>query len=239
MPRVARHAPGGIIYHVMNRAHGRLRLFKKNQDFVTFQQVLIAAHRRVPIRILGWCLMPDHWQMLLWPRRDGELTRFMRWLTLTHAQRWKHAHGAVGAGHLYQGRFKSLPVQQDQHLLTLLRHVYRNPLDAKLVKRAQDWRWSSLWTRLHSTDELNRLLLEPRHWPIAPRRNWIDLANTPLTADQEQAAQTAIKRGRPFGTDAWVRRTAAKLNLEHTLRPQGRPLGWRKPKPSRNAKKRK
>ena len=140
MPRTARLAPGGIVYHVLNRANGRLRLFKKDEDFEGFERVLLEAHRRVPIRILSWCLMSNHWHFVLWPKSDGELTRFMRWLTLTHAQRWKHSHDAVGHGHLYQGRFKSFPIEQDEHLLTVLRYVERNPVRAGAAKRAENWR---------------------------------------------------------------------------------------------------
>ena len=130
MPRQARKALGGVVYHVLNRANGRLRLFKKEEDFLAFEHVLQLAHERVPIRILDWCLMSNHWHFVLYPKRDGELTAFMRWLTLTHAQRWKHAHAAVGHGHLYQGRFKSFPIEQDEHLLSVLRYVERNPLRA-------------------------------------------------------------------------------------------------------------
>jgi putative transposase len=223
MPRIARHTPGGIIYHVLNRANGRLRLFKKEQDFAAFERVLIEAHRRTPIRILDWCIMGNHFHLVLWPRLDGELTRFMRWLTLTHAQRWKHAHNAVGWGHLYQGRFKSLPVQADDHLLTLLRYVHRNPLAARLVTRAQDWRWSSLWLRMHPAHELNQLLLPPVDWPVDRPRNWAALVNKPLAEDQQEGVQTSIERGRPFGDPDWTTRTADKLDLQQTLRPRGRP----------------
>ena len=110
MPRAARNAPGGLVYHALNRANGRLRLFKKDEDFLAFERVMKLAFERVPIRVLAWCFMSNHWHLVLWPRHDGELTAFMRQLTLTHAQRWKHAHNAVGHGHLYQGRFKSFPV---------------------------------------------------------------------------------------------------------------------------------
>src|SRR5579864_4498621 len=143
MPRLARRAPGGLVYHVLNRANGRLRLFKKDDDYLAFQRVLVLAHERTPIRVLGWCLMPNHWHLVLWPQRDGQLTAFTRWLTLTHAQRWKHAHDAVGHGHLYQGRFKSFPIEQDDHLLTVLRYVERNPVRGKLVAAAERWRWGS------------------------------------------------------------------------------------------------
>src|SRR5688500_11010457 len=116
MPRTARNAPRGVVYHVLNRANGRLRLFKNDGDFLAFQRVLIEAHQRTPIRILDWCIMSNHWHLALYPKHDGELTEFIRWLTLTHTQRWKQAHDAVGLGHLYQGRFKSFPIEQDEHL---------------------------------------------------------------------------------------------------------------------------
>jgi putative transposase len=213
---------------VLNRANGRLRLFKKADDFLAFERVMLEAHRRTPIRILDWCIMGNHWHLALWPRRDGELTQFMRWLTLTHAQRWKHAHGSVGWGHLYQGRFRSLPVQDDSHLLTLLRYVHRNPVPAKLVRRAQDWRWSSLWVRVNPAHELNELLLPLKQWPIERPRNWLALVNTPLSEVESEQVAKSVERGRPFGDATWVTKMADKLHLEQTLRPRGRPLGWRK-----------
>ena len=78
MPRVARKAPGGLVYHVLNRSNGRLRLFKKDGDYAAFERVLRQAQERAPIRILAWCLMPNHWHFLLWPHREGELTAFRR-----------------------------------------------------------------------------------------------------------------------------------------------------------------
>jgi putative transposase len=225
MPRTARRTPGGIAYHVLNRANGRLRLFKKDEDFLAFERVLLEAYERTPIRILDWCLMPNHFHLVLWPEKDGELTTFMRWLTLTHAQRWKHAHAAVGHGHLYQGRFKSFPIEQDGHLAAVLRYVERNPLRAKLVKRAEQWRWGSCFVRQTRPHELRPLLAD---WPVPRPRDWLDRVNTPQTPAEEAAMKLHIGRGRPLGGDAWARRTAMTLGLGHTLRPRGRPKGWRK-----------
>ena len=220
MPRLARKAPGGIVYHVLNRANGRLRLFKKDGDYLAFEKVLLLAHQRVPIRILDWCLMPNHWHVVLWPKHDGQLTAFMRWLTLTHAQRWKHAHAAVGHGHLYQGRFKSFPIQQDQHLLTVLRYVQRNPVRANLVKAAQQWRWGSCAVRIDPSHELHALLSD---WPVRRRKDWLQWVNTPQTPQEEAAVLEHIRRNRPWGDQQWVTRTAEALNLGQTLRPRGRP----------------
>ena len=227
MPRVARKAPGGVVYHVLNRANGRLRLFKKEDDFLAFEKVLLSAWERVPIRILGWCVMPNHWHLVLWPAKDGQVTAFMRWLTLTHAQRWKHAHDAVGHGHLYQGRFKSFPIQEDGHLLTVLRYVERNPLRAGLVSSAQDWRWGSFFVRGERSHLLRPLLGE---WPIERPAGWRRLVNLPQSEAEEAAMREHIARNRPMGREAWVRKMASSLHLQQTLRPRGRPKGWRKRK---------
>src|SRR4051794_40790811 len=101
------------------------------------------------MRILAWCLMPNHWHQILWPRADGELTEFVRWLTHTHTQRYHAHYHSSGTGHIHQGRFKSFPIECDPHLLMACRYVQRNALRANLVARAADWRYGSLWARVH------------------------------------------------------------------------------------------
>jgi putative transposase len=227
MPRAPRNTPGGLAYHVLNRANGRLKLFTEEEDFLAFEQVLVLAHRRVPVRILAWCVMSNHWHFVLWPRRDGEVGAFIRWLTLTHAQRWKHAHGAVGHGHLYQGRFKSFPIEQDEHLLTAIRYVERNPVAAGAAGRAEDWRWGSCHVRQARTHELKPLL---GNWPIERPRRWLQIVNSPLHETEARMVKDSIQRGRPLGAEPWVASTASSLGLEQTLRARGRPKGWRKRK---------
>ena len=135
------------MYHVPNRGVARLALFEKEGDYEAFERVLSEALLEHPTRLLGYCIMPNHWHLVLWPRKEGELTEFLRWLTHTHVMRW-HAHfGTSRTGHLYQGRFKAFPIQTDDQLYTVLRYVERNPLRAELVDRAENWRWSSLWRR--------------------------------------------------------------------------------------------
>src|SRR5947207_1789792 len=151
MPRRPRVAPGGYVYHALNRAVARLPLFQNNGDYEAFERVVDEALARHPIRLLAYCLMPNHWHFVLWPEKDGELTAFLRWLTHTHTQRWHAHYHTAGTGHLYQGRFKSFPIEEDDHLLTVCRYVERNALRAGLVRRAEDWRWSSLGHR-HAAD---------------------------------------------------------------------------------------
>lgn len=218
MPRHARLAPGGIGYHALNRGNGRDTLFDKPEDYSAFERIMTQAMDRCPIRLLAYCLMPNHWHMVLWPKKEGEMTEFLRWLTLTHSQRL-HAHRhTTGWGHIYQGRFKSFPIEQDEHLIVVLRYVERNALRAKLVERAQNWRWCSLWRRLNGDGE--SLLSD---WPIDMPKDWVAWVNKAQSAAELEAVRRSVNRGTPYGSDAWQLRVAKKLRLEFTLRPRGRP----------------
>jgi putative transposase len=218
MPRRARVAPGEIVYHALNRANGRNRLFQKPQDYSAFERIMEAAMGRSPVRLLAYCLMPTHWHMIVWPKKDGEMTGFFRWLTLTHSQRL-HAHRhTAGDGHIYQGRFKSFPIEQDEALLNVLRYVERNALRANLVGRAEEWRWCSLWRRLNGDREA---LLS--RWPVDTPTNWVDWVNAAQTAAEVEALRNSVNRGTPYGSVGWKVRIANALGLQSSLRPRGRP----------------
>src|SRR3954471_6123372 len=176
MPRRARSIVGGYAYHVLNRANGRLRLFKKEADFRAFEKVLHEAQERYSLRILGYVVMSNHWHFVVWPKagQARQVSDFFRWLTVTHSQRWHAHHGTSGMGHVYQGRFKSFPISADEHLLTVLRYVERNPLRAGLVARAEQWHWGSLYRRLLGTAEERELLAE---LPVSLGRQWCEHVN--------------------------------------------------------------
>jgi putative transposase len=222
MPRRPRLAAGDLAYHVLNRRVGRLPLFEKPADYATFEKILVEAHAQSRIRITAYCLMPNHWHLLLWPRHDGELSEVLRWITVTHTQRWHVHHDTVGTGPVYQGRFKSFPVQTDEHFLTLARYVERNALRAKLVKQAENWRWSSLWRRNQKDAKLATWLSD---WPVERPRDWISRINRPDNALELESLRLSVQRGRPFGEETWVRRMAKRFGMESTLRPRGRPKG--------------
>ena len=220
MPRRARISTGGLAYHILNRRVGRLGLFDKPADYMAFEKILNEAHERTGIRIAAYCLMPNHWHLLLWPRDDGELSEVMRWITVTHTQRW-HAHRqSFGSGPVYQGRFKSFPVQTDEHFLTVARYVERNAVRAKLVKRAEQWQWSSLWRWAQGDPKLLAFLSD---WPVKRPRQWVGWVNRAETASELENLRCSAQRGRPFGSQGWVVRIAKRLSLESTLRPRGRP----------------
>jgi putative transposase len=130
-----------------------------------------------------------------------------------------HYHSA-GEGHVYQGRFKSFPIQDDEHFLIVCRYVERNALRANLVGRAEDWKWGSLWRWLQSPDP-KPILLSP--WPIARLPKWVDRVNAPLSDNELEAVRRSVVRGCPFGGANWTKSISQRLGLESTLRPRGRP----------------
>lgn len=216
MPRTARAAVGGLCYHVLNRGNARAEVFHKPEDYDAFLDLFAPACERLRMRVLGWCLMPNHFHLVLRPYDDGDLSRWMQWLMTAHVRRYhRHYHGD---GHVWQGRFKAFPVQADDHLTTVLRYVERNPLRAALVERAEQWRWSSLAARSRRPP-----LRFPDASPVKLPRNWTELVNRPQTEAEVSAVRRSLERGSPLGGDVWQRRTAGRLHLEHTLRPRGRP----------------
>jgi putative transposase len=197
-----------------------MTIFEDEGDFAAFEQVLSQAVQRTQTRLLAYCLMPNHWHLIVWPRKDGELSRFIGWLTLTHTQRW-HAHRhSTGSGHVYQGRFKSLPIQQDEHFYTVARYVERNALRANLARRAEHWRWGSLYRWLRGSAEDKELLAA---WPLPRKPNWVDHVNGPQTEAELAAVRRSVRRGSPFGDTSWSDKAARRLGLESTFRPPGRP----------------
>jgi len=119
MPRPPRTDIADITYHVINRANARVQIFDTPEDYVVFENALCEARERTEMRIYAYCVMPNHWHLILQPRNDGDLSLFMKWLTLTHTKRWHSDHSTTGTGHLYQGRYKSFPVQSDEYFLTV------------------------------------------------------------------------------------------------------------------------
>ena len=191
MPRSARIAPGGVIFHCLNRGNDRRELFADDADYAAFERVLVSALEAVPLRA--------------------------------------HRH-RDGRGHLYQGVYKSFPVEDDRHFLLAARYVERNALRASLVRRAEDWRWGSLWRRQSGSPQERGLLSE---WPLARPADWLSWVNEPQSEKELAALRESLRRGRPFGGPSWQAETAARLKLQGTFRPPGRPKKAKDPQPGR------
>lgn len=218
MARPIRKLLDGGLYHVLNRGNARSRVFHKDEDFLAFLRVLQEGLAKFDVELLCWCVMNNHWHLVLRPRCGPDLSRVMQWVAVTHARR-RHAHyRSRGGGHLYQGRFKSFPVQDDRHFLTLCRYVEANPRRAKLLRRAEDWRWSSLG---YGADEAIALPLAP--WPVERPRGWAKIVNAALDDGDEQRLKASLLRGAPFGDDRWTLRVAQRSGLGGKLKPIGRP----------------
>ena len=216
MPRTARPAVGGLVYHVLNRGNGRMGIFRKPGDYQAFVELLAMGKERAGIEVFGFCLMPNHWHLVVRPERDGDMAAYLSWVSNTHVKRYR-SHYRSSSGHLYQGRYKSFPVQEDAYFLTLMRYVEANPLQAKRVARAQDWRWSSLGCDAATAEKV----LSPG--PLERPSGWARRVNKPLAGPQRERVEASLERGRPLGDERWTQATARRLGLQFTLNPRGRP----------------
>jgi putative transposase len=216
MPRTARASIGRICYHVLNRGNAGQDVFHEDDDYLRFIELIQEACARVPMPVLAWCLMSNHFHLVLWPYADGELSRWMQWLLTSHVRRYHSRYHS--SGHVWEGRFKSFPIQQDQHLLTVIRYIESNPLRAGLVGRAQKWPWSSLAALRGS---IVPSLLHP--CPVPRSDGWLRRVNHVQNEDDLAALRTSVERGAPFGSERWQKITARRMGLEFTLRPRGRP----------------
>ena len=217
MPRRTQFC-GEFIYHVMNRAAKRVQLFDANSDYIAVEGLLLKAKMATGIRLLDYCIMPNHFHFILWPKAASQMSQFMRRFTGAHAQFWQTAKCSTGSGAVYQGRYKAIPVQTGQHFYNVCRYVERNPLRAGLVTRAEEWPWSGLWRRLHG-EHVD--LLDP--WPIPCPHDWLQTLNAPAEAGDVENVQSAIRRGIPLGDPDWIEKTAEAVGLKSRLRPPGRP----------------
>ncbi len=220
MARPPRADEAGGLYHALNRANMRATIFKDFGDYAAFERILREGLQQHQIDLFSYQLMPNHYHLVIRPTVDGEMARFMGWIGVTHTMRYHAQHETGGLGHIYQQRYKSFPIQDDDHFLVVCRYVERNALRAGLVRRAEHWRWGSLWRWLHPKAP-DSVPLSP--WPIARPPDWVHRVNEPLTAKELQTVRQSAQRGKPLGSDSWVNATARRLSLESTLRPPGRP----------------
>ncbi len=220
MPRTTRTDVGEEVYHVLNRANARVQVFDNDQDYQIFEKILAEAIERFDMRLLAYCVMPNHWHLVVYPKQSGDLAKFMGWLSNTHTRRWHIAKNTIGQGHLYQGRYKSFLCQQDDYFITLVAYVERNAKKAGLCNLSQDWKWSSIYRRENGSVEQKKILAE---WPVDMPKDYVSLVNDEQDIDEEKNIENSIEKSNPYGDYDWVRKVVKKFGLEQTLRGVGRP----------------
>ena len=217
MGRAPRADVAGGIYHALNRGNARHDIFFKPQDFEAFERIVAEALSKFSVNLIAYQWMTNHWHMLLSPETDGGMGAFIRWITLTHTQRYHAHHRTTGYGHVYQGRFRSFPVQDDDHFHTVCRYVERNALTANLVEKAEDYSWGSLHNWLSSDSPIKLAT-----WPVRRLPRWVERVNRALTEKELKAIRHCVSRGKPYGNEKWTTKTVKKHGLESTMRPRGR-----------------
>jgi putative transposase len=193
MPRPTRIDIGDQLYHVINRANARLQIFFEKDDYSELERILKKGVEKFQMRIVAYCLMPNHFHLVLYPRQDKDVQKFMQWITLIHTQEWHVEHGTVGTGHLYQGRYKSFLIKKDVHLQSVIRYVERNPVKAGLARLPEEWNFSSAAKRIKN--KTNKEWVS--EWPIEMPVDYKSFLYDPSAVDKK-IIYPVKKRGRPF-----------------------------------------
>lgn len=218
MPRRCLRGAEGFVFHVMNRGVRRLRLFDAAEDYQTFLMSLQHAHAKHPLHIFAYCVMPNHFHLMVQPTTGLQLVEFMRLMQQTHAKRWHKARRSSGEGAVYQGRYRAFVVGTDAYFLRACRYVEQNALRAGLVRRAEDWVWGSLSQRCRN---LNVPALAA--WPILQPTDWMDHVNELPIASELVRLRDCVGTNLPFGPESWTKRIMEQLQLEPANRRRGRP----------------
>ena len=214
MPRIARALEDNCCYHLINRGNGRQQVFHKDGDYRAFIELLLQVRGKYAVKIHAWCLMPNHFHLLVQPEQAD---KWMQWLMTSHVRRY-HAHYGT-SGHVWQGRYKSFIVQDDEHLLTVARYIEANPVRSGLSATASQWPWSSHAARSAATEGLL-----PDIFPISIPDDWAVYVDTPLTDAEIEKLRNSVNRQTPFGKADWRDELCGKMGLESTLRTRG----WQK-----------
>ncbi len=228
MPRTSRSLYDGLIYHVLNRGNSKKVVFHNTCDYRGFLKLIEDSKKNYTIDIFAYCLMPNHFHLVVRPRIAEHLSKWMHWLMNSHVQRYRIFYRS--SGHIWGDRFKNFVIQQDEHFLTVLRYVERNPVRANLVPSAKDWQWSSFTGRMRKAP--NSIIDIP---PIYLPNDWGEFVDQPLTEKELESIRYSVNRQAPFGSEKWKKKICKELGLEHTLRPRGRP---KKKEKDKTAKKR-
>jgi len=220
MARLARIVIPGVPYHVTQRGNRRERTFFEDADYKRYRTMLGQAARRAGTEVWAYCLMPNHVHLIVVPADEDGLRR-------TFADAHRRYTGLINArhqwtGHLWQGRFGAVAMDE-AHLMAAVRYVALNPVRAGLVRRAEDWPWSSAGAHLAGKDDALVTVA-----PVLDRYGDFAALLDSANEEQDNRAWTALRKaestGRPVGSEAWLakleRRTGRRLAPQRGGRPR-------------------
>lgn len=207
MPRRRVAGTGGVVFHVMNRSAKQLPLFESPPDFQLFLGILGEVQQKRPMRLLHYCVMGNHFHLLVWPERDGDLTRYMRWITGVHGRRWRRSRGSTGKGAVYQGRYRWVGVQDAFHYDTCRRYVLQNPVRAGLCETPETWPWSSAST----TRGIVRPTLSSCPWQE------LNALDSPLDGGTVESIRESLRASQNLGSPEWSHALAVNSWLTDVL----------------------
>ncbi len=192
MTRPRRYTPPDSVLHLVNRGNDRKPLFEADREYEEFLTLVAAIKERCPMRLIAYCLMPNHWHMVVWPEPGQSVSAFCHRLCTMHAIRHRRDTGTIGYGHLYQHRYHSFAVESERQYFAVMRYVEANAARSGLVGQAEHWRWSSLVERCG----VERGLLSPGPLPLPDE--WPALVNQSLPPDMLEETRARFHRTRPY-----------------------------------------
>src|SRR5262245_19760946 len=189
MPRPNRFCPDGVPQHVVNRGNRRSQVFRDREDYLGFLAALTDAGDQTVVRLMSFCLMPNHFDLWLLPVHSVGFSAYLSVAMNASLRDLQRRHCTSGTGHVYQGRFKNSAILTDRHFLNVCRYVEANAFCAGLVERAEDWEWSSL-ARNGPAEDIN--ILSP--WPVSRPATWLEDVNRPQSDQSIRLIEERIRR---------------------------------------------
>lgn len=216
MPRIARGLADNQIYHIINRGNRREAVFHDNYDYEKFLKLLIESKEKYAVKIYAYCLMPNHFHLVIYTKYADSLSQAMHWISSSYVRYYNKRYNI--SGHLWQGRYKSFIVQEDSYLLVLLKYVEANPKRARIVKDCIDYKYSSANNRIKNNENLIT-----DEVPILLPDDWYTYINSDEKITDIESIRNCINRQAPLGDKNWKYMVSKKYNLESTINPRGRP----------------
>jgi REP element-mobilizing transposase RayT len=214
----------GGLYHVITRGNNQQLIFGSDDDHHRFLLQLALQKARLPFRLYAYCLMPNHIHLLL-ERLEDPISRIMQRLLTAYSQ--YHNRKYRKSGHLLQGRYKAILCQSDQYLAELVRYIHLNPVRARMVRRAQDFRYSSHRAYM-GQDESSLVDSDPvlRHFgatkKLARERFGLFVRAGMKLGHREEFY--CADEGRILGSEEWVAETKNRIGeVPRGARPQTKP----------------